>query len=301
MKRWEVTYCGKLFLLYADTMEEVKQQWGSCMDEGSNIKPWINNRHVNLVKEIKDKSEFVGNKLCNNQRDMREWYWAKCFCGDVLIRFAYDTSDGEYYSCCEYQVWKYNRFINPITWTICDIEKFYNNIFAVDKMKYVEYSFRVYRLSKLSRPKELKGIKSIGSAEFIPKHCNTQIFIKDNDVWIKHTDYFSRLWRPPAGERIDMPLSYYLKKYFNKTKTEKFIYADNWAGIVLRNEAWLKIENLIPMCKYKEMNHLQVAREILELQKRVITGMSIPTENEWERYWENVVKLVRNEIEIKEK
>lgn len=300
MKRWEVTYYREPFLLYADTIEEVKQQWGSCMDEGSDIRPYTDTRYMKMVDEIKNGSEFIGEKLCPNQRDKREWYKCNCFCGEVFVRFSVDIADGIYYNYCQYQVWEHNRFITPITWTICDIEKFYNNIFAVDKMRYVEYSFRAHGQPKLSRPKELKGIKSIGSAEFIPKHCNTQTFIKDNDVWIKHTDYFSRLWRPPAGERVDMPQSYYLNKYFNISRTEKFVYADNWGGIVLRNEAWLKIENLIPMCKYKDISYLQIAREILQLQKRVITGMSIPVENEWERYWENVVKLVRNEIGITE-
>ena len=88
IKRWEVTYCGKPFLLYADSPDKIKEDWSSYMDEGSDIKPWTNTHHIDLVKEIKDKSEFVGNKLSKNQRDMREWYRAKCFCGDILIRLS---------------------------------------------------------------------------------------------------------------------------------------------------------------------------------------------------------------------
>ena len=301
IKRWEVTYCGKPFLLYADSPDKIKEDWSSYMDEGSDIKPWTNTRHIDLIKEIKDKSEFIGNKLSKNQRDMREWYRAKCFCGEVLIRLSYDISDGEYYTCCQYQVWEYNRFINPITWVMTTIEDFYDKIFVIDKMKYVEYSFRAYGQPKLVRPKELKGIKSIGSAEFIYKHCNPQVFIKDNDVWIKHTDYFSCRWQPPEGERIDMPLSYYAKKYFNIDKNEKFCYPDCWGDIILRNEAWLKIENLVPMCEYREMSYLQIARQVLKEQQFIIKGMSSGVEAEWERFWEKVVRLVRDSIGVKDR
>lgn len=163
-------------------------------------------------------------------------------------------------------------------------------------MKYVEYSFRSYGELKLAKPKELKGIKSIGSAEFIAKKCSTQVFIEENNVWIKHTDYFSPAWKPPVGERIDMPLSYYLKKYFNRIKNEKFVYPDGWGSIVLRNEAWIRLDNLVPMCRYKEMNHVQIAREILRQQKFVVNGMSNEVCLEWERYWERVVRLVRENV-----
>lgn len=163
-------------------------------------------------------------------------------------------------------------------------------------MRYVEYSFRSYSEPKLAKPKELKGIKNIGSAEFIAKKCNTQVFIEGNNVWIKHTDYFSPTWRHPVGERIDMPLSYYLRKYFGKNKSEKFVYPDGWGEIVLRNDAWIRLDNLVPMCRYKEMNHTQIAREILQQQKFVVSGMTDEVCLEWERYWERVVKLVRENV-----
>ena len=176
---------------------------------------------------------------------------------------------------------------------------FYNNIVNVGRMKYIEYNFRSYGQPKLDKPKELKGVKTIGSVDFIAKHCKPQIFIKDNDVWIKHTDYFSPEWRPPAGERIDMPTNYYLKKYFGKTKSEKFIYSDCWGSIILRNEAWIKLENLIPLCKYREMNYSQIASDILSQQKFSVKGMSDEVCLEWERYWQNVVKYVCEYIGVK--
>ena len=37
MKRWQVTYLGKPFMLYGDTAEQVKDKYSDTMDEGSDI------------------------------------------------------------------------------------------------------------------------------------------------------------------------------------------------------------------------------------------------------------------------
>ena len=96
-----------------------------------------------------------------------------------------------------------------------------------------------------------------------------------------------------------MPMNYYLKKYFEKTKSEKFIYSDCWGSIILRNEAWIKLENLIPLCKYREMNYSQIASDVLSQQKCSVKGMSDEVCLEWERYWQNVVKYVCEYIGFK--
>ena len=244
-------------------------------------------------------SEYVGQYHRKNGYEIRECYKITCFCGKVLIQFTLDTRDNTYVDCVHYQVWEWGYILVPIAWTFSNPRDFCNNIVNVGRMKYIEYSFRSYGQPKLDKPKELKGVKTIGSVDFIAKHCKPQIFIKDNDIWIKHTDYFSPEWRPPVGERIDMPTSYYLKKYFGKTKSEKFIYSDCWGSIILRNEAWIKLENLIPLCKYREMNYSQIASDVLSQQKCSVKGMSDEVCLEWERYWQNVVKYVCEYIGVK--
>lgn len=79
----------------------------------------------------------------------------------------------------------------------------------------------------------------------------------------------------------------------------KFIYSDCWGSIILRNEAWIKLENLIPLCKYREMNYSQIASDVLSRQKYSIKGMSNEVCLEWERYWRNVVKYVCEYIGFK--
>lgn len=283
-------------MLYAENLDVLKSNWKNYIDDGSEIELYLNTEHLDYIDKIKSNAKYIGQYHRKNGYEIRECYNTTCFCGKVLIQLTLDTRDNTYLDYVQYQVWEWGYVLVPISWTVGNPKDFYNNIINVGRMKYVEYSFRSYGEPKLTRPKELKGIKGIGSAEFIAKKCNTQVFVEGNNVWIKHTDYFSSIWRPPVGERIDMPLSYYLKKYFGKIKVKKFVYSDSWGSIILRNEAWIRLDNLVPMCKYKEMNYTQIAREILQQQKFVVSGMTDEVCLEWERYWERVVKLVRKNV-----
>ena len=183
-------------------------------------------------------------------------------------------------------------------------DKYYNHVHIQCQhlKKYIIYSLsiiqnissckrRYYGQPKLTKPKELKGIKSIGKATFIPKHCEPQVYVKNNDVYIKHTDYFSYLWRPLEGERIDMQLSYYMEKYFNKTKKEKFVYPDTFGSIILRNEAWIMLKDTLPLILTE--NNTLIANKIFELQKKDKYTPYDIDDNEWIRFLENVCKCVK--------
>ena len=61
----------------------------------------------------------------------------------------------------------------------------------------------------------------------------------------------------------------------------------------------IQIENLIPLCKYREMNCSQIAGDVLSQQKFSVKGMSDEVCLEWERYWQNVVKYVCEYIGVK--
>lgn len=294
MKRWQTTYLGKPFLIYANSEEDVRREHSSLIDEGTDVVSYEDMTYMNYINEIKNRCEFIREEK-RRHNNIREVYKCDCFCGTVFVRLVRDASDNVYYECIDYQVWEYGYMIAPITWTFCLVHQFCETILNVNALKYVVYAYRLYGQPKLDKPKELKGIKSIGNAMF-NTHVNPQIFISGKDVWIRHNDYFSSSWRPPKGERIDMPTSYYLKKYFNIDRPEKFIYADCWGDIVLRNEAWIKLENLVSLCRYKEMNYTQIARKIIQQQRLVERGMSSGVCDEWERFWENVVKVVREKI-----
>ena len=101
---------------------------------------------------------------------------------------------------------------------------------------------------------------------------------------------------------MDMPLSYYMNKYFSTKRSEKFIYPDCWGSIILRNEAWILLKDILQMIQTE--NCTLVAQEILKLQKmdKYTPNFNVSDDIEWIRFWENVCKCVKdNYLDIDDK
>lgn len=155
-------------------------------------------------------------------------------------------------------------------------------------LKFKIHSFRKLGEPKLKKPKELQGIKQIFSLEYIPKKCRCQIFVKNNDVWVKHRDYFSCEGEPEPHE-IGMPLNYFAEKYMGKNRPRKFIYEDAWGSVVLRNEAWITIKDLLTDIKSNTFQ-LDIIREIRRQQEQYhgFEEYSLCS-TDMERFWEKLV------------
>lgn len=292
MNRYKITFNnGKTLLIYNKRQSDINiSLYEHDFGEIQSIIPYTDQSHEEYISRIKQQSEFIGYDKYNY-----EVYQCKYYKGYLVIRFSKDKEDNTYYDYADYQEYKDNRFIEPVTKTMSTPKQVYELI-TTQEPKYIIYSHRYYGEQKLSKPKELKSIKPIGKVTYIPKHCEPQIFVNNKDIYLKHTDYFSYLWQPPKGERIDMPLSYYTEKYFNKNKKEKFVYSDCWGSIVLRNEAWILLKNIIPLIETE--TSVLVARKILQMQI-YDKYSSIDTSNdcEWINFWENVCKLVKDYLE----
>lgn len=152
------------------------------------------------------------------------------------------------------------------------------------------HSFRSYGSAKLPKPKELKGIKQSYSVKF--DKCQCQVFIVDDDVWIKHGDYFS-----PSlymGYDFDtMPLSSKLNALNISKKGKKFIYADDWGDIVLKQEAYIVLEGLMIDIRNKVFPPHIVSS--ITRQQEVYHGfdeleLSV---GEWERFYDDVIRELR--------
>lgn len=176
---------------------------------------------------------------------------------DTHIPVRLLQTDGFYYGNCEVQEINidpntlkgkdcFGSLVAPITWELMSCKDFLNKYTC--KIEFEEYSKRKYGEPKLSKPAELKNIPQFSTISYIYKKCTCPIFIKENDVWIKHNDYFSDTFNPPTAD-IGKPTSYILKKYFNTNLKEKFVYSDNWGSVVLRSEAWLCLRNLFAKTK----------------------------------------------------
>jgi hypothetical protein len=164
------------------------------------------------------------------------------------------------------------------------------------KLKFEVYSHRFYGESKLPKPKELKGVKQAFSVDYIPKQCRCQCFIKDNDLWIKHRDYFSEVQQPEPHE-LGMPLNYFAEKYIGKNRPKKFVYDDAWGSVVLRNEAYVRINNLIPEIQSGRFE-LDIINDIREQQEKYHDFEKYElVSTDMERFWEEIVKETKRYLE----
>lgn len=291
MKRWKVTFTdGNEILLYNETKEKLAEIFYA--DPVKSIEPYDDIDHLPYIDKIKSSCNLIHTR--NHSTFIEEYYKTEYNKGQIIVKLFKDDKDSKYYDIIEYQENNISSLMLPVTYTLSTPKEVYEMI-NIPNLEYVVYSHRYYGEPKLSKPKELKGIKSIGSAIFIQKKCNPQIFINGNDIYIKHTDYFSGLWQPPKGERIDKEQSYYLNKYFNITKKEKFIYADNYAGIVLRNEAWILLRNAIQVVESTN-NCLDFVQLVIQQQEKdkYTQFTTNDTILEWRRFWEDVCKVVKN-------
>lgn len=96
--------------------------------------------------------------------------------------------------------------------------------------------YRTYGMPKISKPKELKGLKPVFSLVF-RKHKN-QVFFLEGDVYVYFYDLFSKAHRFPDAEDAGLSIPALSRKYPDviKNRSMKFIYADNWSTILDRNE-----------------------------------------------------------------
>ena len=159
--------------------------------------------------------------------------------------------------------------------------------------KFVEYSMRFYSEPKLSKPKELKGVNQSFSVDYIKNKCKCQIFIKDNDIWIKHRDYFSSIYKPTIDE-LGKPLNYFAEKFLGKQRPKKFIYGNAWGSVVLRNEAWIILKDLLIDIKNDIFildilnNILRQMEEYYKIEKYKLCCTDM------ERFLERVISIVYN-------
>lgn len=156
------------------------------------------------------------------------------------------------------------------------------------RMRYKIHSFRRYGEPKLKKPKILSGIQQAFSVDYIPGKCRCQVFIHKEDVWIKHRDYFSEVYKPTM-EELGRPLNYFVEKHLCKNGPQRFIYDDAWGAVVLRNEAWIVIEGLLAEVRTNKFP-LDIVRKIREQQERFHGFEKYElVSTEMERFWERLV------------
>ena len=132
----------------------------------------------------------------------------------------------------------------------------------------------MYGDAKLAKPKLIKNIKQSSSVDWIPKKCKCKVFVHPeiDIIYIFHRDFNS----------VDLIGA-------NHEFRRKFIYNDSFGCVVLRGEAWIKIEGL----KSDILNKVFPVK-VWESLAEDITGEY--GNCEWERFFEKVYKNIRMEM-----
>ena len=104
---------------------------------------------------------------------------------------------------------------------------------------------------------------------------------------------------PSDDNDLGKPLNHTIQKYFpdSNQKREKFVYNDNWGGVILRNEAWIKLNNLVHIIKRQDYFEPDVRYKIIDLQEQyhhMRCGELLVSD--MERMWERLLKLIKEEV-----
>lgn len=292
MNRWIVKTNDKslrypTFKWYAPTLNDVQKSFPEA-----EITQDFDKSYLEYIDKIKQKSKHN----VTYDRKGREVYFFSLSDGYLVVKFSKDV-DG-YLDVAFYQLWKHKRFLDPVGFIMSNPKHVYDLFFG-EPLSYKRVSYRQYGQPKLQKPKQLKGIKQSFSGEYIAKKCNCPCFYVGDDLWIQHKDFFSSSFVPP-DEDFDKPVSYLAKKYFNRSKSEKFVYPDGWGSIVLRNEAWILFKNIKSVAKRNNYN--QLARLMVDEMMKSDTIAKHNLENysefelQWERFFEDISKKYQNLI-----
>lgn len=286
-KRWILTIEGMEYKpkIYAETAEKAKQVFSR--ENVTDVQPYTDISHLKLIEDMKKQSDYLGTQNIKFNK-IREWYEVKLSDGKLRFKLYKDNNDDTYYDITEYQFMSKDSLIYPITFTYSNPQEVYD-LFFTPPLACEVASYRLYGQPKLAKPTELKGVKQSFSVDW-NKKCKCQCFVKDNDLWIKHRDFFSSSHQP-APEDMGTPLVYRAKKYFSLDyKGDHFCYPDSWGDIVLRNEAWIVFRNLRQAIKrdrhipVKSMIQAFLNSDVLK-QNRIYE-----LEDNWETFFENVCK-----------
>lgn len=253
---------------------------------GSEVEEIDDTEHLPYIDLLMERSSGEIVTMQRPPSDIRYYFKAETPFGICEIMLSKDADDGHFYDFCQYRLHEIGKLQIPVLWTISSPKSAYSELFT-GKTGY----FILEMGKKPTKPKELKGIKQIGTVGFLNRAA-CQFFVVENDLFVKHTDYISPSYR--RDEDIGTPLEYRARKYGMGEKKNKFVYADCWGDIVIRQVVWLRIVNIMPLVK--RMNHVQVGMEICRLMCEY-HGFNQLNDPEWQRFWERAAVMLRSKQE----
>ena len=278
MKRFKVqTGDGHTLFLYYRTQAEAQEHWPDAI-----IEDYVGQSHVAYIQQMLEAATSCTTAERNGS--IVHVLRMDTPMGICIVQLMQNSVDNVWFDFCQYQLWKIGVVVVPFGWNLTNPADFCKQ-FLFPQAEYVVLSSG----KNHKKPQELCGIMEFASVSF--GKCKCQLFLKGDDLYINHHDYFSWSWRPPADD-LGKPTTYYLKKYFGIARPEKFCYADCWGDIVLQNKAWLRITNFVPMVKI--LNAPQIAKKVWPMIREYHNWPSCEQNTDWEQFLDCVAVTTKN-------
>ena len=222
MKRWQVTYLGKPFMLYGDSVEEVKQKYSSTIDKGSDIIP------LPYPQELFDRLTELPVR-CRDKTG-REYREVNLGCNYCTYRVSKDETDGKYYDLVQYRI-NGGRLIAPALWSTCTAQEFVDMylkpvpekkcglLFSLKEVKKLCGKVQ-FKIGKVNVWKDSDGYYYIGfqnnwskikkeEYKVMSKHRESAIYVSFTDglfgghkyQWFESEDAWHEYWKKTKSEQ----------------------------------------------------------------------------------------------------
>lgn len=255
--------------------------------------------YLDEIDFIKKHSTLLSTEKRNNNI-IREWYEYNCNDGKLIFKLSKNSSNDLYFDFTEFQFMSENDLVKPIRSNWSNPKRLREQFFGKE-LKCEIISYRNYGEKKLDKPKEIKGVKQSFSVEYIPKKCSCQCFVNNDDLWVKHKDFFSSPFKTPDTDDMDKSLGYRLKKYFPDIYNgyrQKFVYDDNWGDVVLRNEAWIVFRDIRYTFEKTDVLPVKTIINSFLNSDFIVENNILELNSEWELFFEKLCKSYKDFIKI---
>jgi len=141
---------------------------------------------------------------------------------------------------------------------------------------------RYYGQPKLVKPKECNNKNLLGSVRFSfgKKPVKCKVWLCNNLVYVLHRDWFSDFITFDEAE----------KRGLIKPVKNKFVYRDNFGGVLLRNEAVLSFS--VPDTKEGLLkNRFLLTKEFSEMLG--VNWADLYNLHRWEDFFEEIIELLQ--------
>jgi len=142
---------------------------------------------------------------------------------------------------------------------------------------------------KLTKPKECNNKNLLGSVPFSwgeGKKPKCKVWKSDDTIYVLHRDWFSQSisWEEAISREIIKPEQY----------REKFVYKNNYGGVVLRNEAIISFK-MPDLTEFILNVRFKLVQEFASMMGEVWTDLYAL--HRWEDFFEEILRLLKSDKE----